>query len=139
MSVSTFTLQGFFTTIVCYRADCRMTFAVPTDVDNGYRKTRETFYCPRGHSQGYLGESEVERLKREVAQKQQHIDCIETDLRRAREQRDKAEHSTAIVKGQSKALKTRIKNGVCIHCNRSFENLRRHMVTKHAGHVEAAR
>lgn len=35
------------------------------------------------------------------------------------------------MRGKLKAQTTRVKNGVCPCCNRSFQNLKRHMNTKH--------
>jgi hypothetical protein len=33
--------------------------------------------------------------------------------------------------GQVTRIKNRVKNGVCICCNRSFSDLHQHMLTKH--------
>lgn len=84
-----------------------------------------TFFCPNGHPQHYVrGESEVDKLRRERDRLAQQIaaknDAIEHERRRV-----------AAVQGQVTRLKNRAKAGLCPCCNRSFQNLARHMTTKH--------
>jgi len=46
-------------------------------------------------------------------------------------------HSKAI-RGELTKLKKRVTNGVCPCCHRSFQNLRRHMATKHPNEAKDA-
>tara|TARA_Y100000310_G_scaffold338946_1_gene430083 strand:- start:1163 stop:1354 length:192 start_codon:yes stop_codon:yes gene_type:complete len=47
------------------------------------------------------------------------------------DERDAAEKTASTYKGQVTKLKNRAKAGVCPCCNRTFQNLSRHMETKH--------
>lgn len=134
MSMSTtFTLHGSYTLICCGVQGCGMQFAVESGLQEKWQQTGQGFYCPNGHSISYTNSLNA-ALKREVTQKQAYIDRVETDLRLARERRDRAEKTAAIVKGQSRALKKRVACGVCPCCKRSFQNLHRHMAGQHPGY-----
>jgi hypothetical protein len=94
------------------------------------RNDGKLFYCPNGHSQHYtetieirLG-AELERVKRDrdYYQKQYKSQTEQTKWARM----DAKRKGTVLRK-----TRKRIKNGVCPCCNRSFENLRRHLETKH--------
>ena len=83
-------------------------------------KDHRLFYCPNGHNQHYTAESEAEknaRLLREEQVRHQRTIARENEERAARE---KAERK----------LK-RVGRGVCPDCNRTFQNLARHMACKH--------
>lgn len=108
---------------------------MPESWNEHYRKTHDWFYCPAGHQQHYTGETEAERLKRQVAQLQTTIErkeAYEQTLRNeVREQRLKC----AAVRGVVTKIKRRIYAGVCPCCNRTFQNLARHMHTQHPEQV----
>jgi hypothetical protein len=87
---------------------------------NGHDKG---FYCTNGCHLGY-GESMVTKLEREKAALKAAKDQACAAAREARIAQEKAEQSHA-------RLKKRIKNGVCPCCQRSFQNLHRHLKTKH--------
>lgn len=63
-------------------------------------------------------------LKQQLARKDDEIAA-------QRRLRDHAERQASARKGQVTRLKNRAAAGVCPCCTRSFENLRRHMTTKH--------
>lgn len=50
---------------------------------------------------------------------------------RMRDEKEAAERRVSAAKGQVTKLKNRTAAGVCPCCTRSFENLKRHMATKH--------
>jgi hypothetical protein len=128
------------TVVQCW--SCHMTYAIP---DSLYRSAKKypgersdgwRLFCPLGHEWWYVGESDEDRLRRQLS-----IQRDATAHERAR--RDQAE---AAARAQ-KAAKTRIKNdrdrikrrvasGVCPCCNRSFKNLKRHMSSQHPGFAE---
>lgn len=115
---------------------CQMQFAMPSELkqrllDGRTNGKSKTFYCPAGHPQWYVGESEADALRRERDRLKQD-NAYEAE-RRKRAQ-DEAEHQRARANGYKGALaktKKRVGNGTCPCCQRSFENLRRHMATKH--------
>lgn len=115
---------------------------VPVLLECEFHKARENdhknFYCPNGHPLHYPQETVEEKLRKELAQKekflqnaQKRTEWVEQDAKRARERADAAERSRAAYKGQL----TRVKNGVCPCCRRNFQNLKKHMATKHPGYM----
>lgn len=82
-------------------------------------------HCPLGH--GYvLGgrEGRAERLEKQLAAERARHD-------QTRAERDQHERSLRAERGAKTKLKKRLAGGVCPCCQRTFENLGRHMKTKH--------
>ena len=111
------------TMITEHCCNCGVIFGITSDMQDDLKNTKKQFYCPNGHSQHYTGKSDSQKLKE-----------LESDLQRKKQEleiekrnRISAEH---MAEKLNKKLK-RVHNGVCPCCNRSFENLRRHMETKH--------
>ena len=102
---------------------CGVWFGVDKYLDAERRNSKNYFYCPNGHSQAYR-ESEAERLRKQLQQEQQKSAMEAASRRAAEEGRAKAEK-------ELKRIKMRTDAGVCTCCNRTFQNLARHMKTKH--------
>lgn len=99
--------------------NCGIIFAVPDYWLEGRRNGTEgnnEFWCPNGHNRVFR-ENELTRTKRK-------LEIAERQRQWAEERATKAERSAA-------RLKRRVANGVCPACQRSFQNLKRHMATKH--------
>lgn len=111
---------------------CFIRFAVPKSFDIARRKDGNRFFCPVGHSQSYT-ESENDRIRRERDRLKQEAARLEEVATSERQLREAAERSASARKGQITRLKNRAAAGVCPCCNRSFENLKNHMSTKHPG------
>ena len=82
----------------------------------------KSFHCPNGHTQYFCDESDAEknaRLLREEQARHQRTIARENEERAAKEK-------------LARKLK-RVDRGVCPQCNRSFQNLARHMHCKHGG------
>lgn len=88
------------------------------------RDHSENFYCCNGHPQVFVGKTEAQKLREELDREKSRRATAEMDARTAR-------HAESIAKGKLKATNERVKNGVCPCCNRTFQNLMRHMATKH--------
>lgn len=116
---------------VCYK--CKAPIALPEDLYTAaHRSSAITFYCAHGHPQHYPeGPTEADKLRAERDRLKQEQAYYEDRLRDEREARERAERSTTALKGQVTKLKNRAAAGVCPCCTRSFENLKRHMATKH--------
>ncbi len=84
----------------------------------------EDWHCPNGHCREFTT-SELDRLRHK-------IDQTEAELETARCQRDGALRQVSAHKGVVTRIKNRVRNGVCTECHRHFENLERHMETKHS-------
>lgn len=111
---------------------------MPTEFNNIRRNDHKTFYCPSGHPQSYQGESEAEKFRRERDRLAQRIAERDDDLKRQRERAEAAERRSAAARGQITKIKNRVGHGICPCCNRTFENLHRHMTTQHPTFAEAA-
>lgn len=97
--------------------NCGMLFAMPVNFKYQCRRDNTRwFYCPNGHKQHYT-QSVEDRLRKK-------LERTEDELHQEREQAAKLSRSYSRVR-------KRIRNGVCPCCNRTFENLARHMATKH--------
>lgn len=101
------------------------------------RQDGTPFFCPNGHQLSYR-DSENDRVRRERDQLKQREAWYAERLKEARQRADRergaretAERQASARKGQITRLKNRAAAGVCPCCNRSFENLRRHMSSKH--------
>lgn len=81
--------------------------------------------CPNGHSRGFNeGRLAREAVRRERDQYKQKVAQLEDDIVAIKKSR-------AAVQGEYTKVKNRVAAGVCPCCNRSFENLHRHMTSKH--------
>lgn len=102
---------------------CGVWFGVDKYLDTERRSSKTNFFCPNGHPQAYC-ESEADRLRKQLQQEQQKSAMEAASRRTAEEGRAKAEK-------ELKRIKMRTDAGVCTCCNRTFQNLARHMKTKH--------
>lgn len=113
---------------------CGIPYTIPVNVAETQRKQGGYHCCHMGHKQGWPEEgSEDARIRRErdrlVQQLAQRDDAIRAETERA----DRAERSARSYKASATKIRKRIGHGVCPCCNRTFENLARHMATKHPG------
>lgn len=110
---------------------CGSLFGLESNHMRALKESGERFYCPNGHAQSYNGLLRKER-KRHAS--------IESDLRHLLEQakadRDAFKFQARAEKSAKTRLKKRAENGVCPCCKRSFQNLRRHMKSKHANFLK---
>lgn len=105
-------------TETCY--SCGVLFAFGSDFKANRLDDRKNFFCPNGHSQHYIGETDAQKLERAQAR--------ETALR---DQLAAAVHDAEALRIALLRDRQRFANGVCPCCNRSFENVRRHMASQH--------
>lgn len=115
--MSVFTESVTLEALTC--SECGIRFAMPEWYVTTRRNEGGIFNCPNGHRQQFI-EPEVVKLRRELEEKSRALTASKCETLRERQEREKAERK----------LK-RVKNGVCPCCNRSFQNLARHMKTKH--------
>lgn len=105
--------------------NCGMMFAMPEDYRAKKVKNKTLFYCPAGHAQSYIGETFERKL--------------ENERRRAAAAEGRAErleYRRRAAVGQVTKIKNRISRGVCPCCNRTFQDLARHMQSKHPDYSE---
>lgn len=134
--MNTITVSVSLDTIVC--PDCSGAYAI----SSAFRAEalslgdfKKCWHCPYCDSSRGYGESahekEVRMLRGQLAYQ---ISFKESAQRRAQDAEAEAEHFRKSLDGMKGALvktQTRVKNGVCPCCTRSFSNLAAHMATKH--------
>lgn len=103
--------------------NCGMVFWVAQHWLKEKRDTGGEFHCPNGHTRVFK-ESETDRLRKQLAAK-------EEELARERTRSEQKDRTNAALRGQVTKIKTRVQHGVCPCCNRTFQQLARHMATKH--------
>ncbi|HMA26059.1 MAG: hypothetical protein ACM33U_07590 [Solirubrobacterales bacterium] len=113
------------TTLEVEICTCGVLFAAPQNLLDKRREDGRTFYCPNGHHLVY--DSENERLKRDLAATRR-VAQSRLDLLHAEENSHRATRGHLTRKKKQLA---RVSAGVCPCCNRTFQNLARHMQTKH--------
>lgn len=124
-----FTTTGRLETTTC--GVCGVPFAVPTEMLAWSRKKpHRMFYCPVGHDLHFPGKSEAEKLKE--AREALAVERARHDQTRAQLIGQRA--ATTRVRNERDRLKKRASAGVCPCCNRTFQQLARHMKTKHPGY-----
>jgi len=112
---------------VIHCAACGCLFGVPDDLIRRFRKNGQTFYCPSGHHNYYLGETDKQKIKRLSSR----LASAQEQSNHYREQRDATQRSNVALRGVTTRIKRRIAKGVCPCCNRTFADLARHMESKH--------
>lgn len=113
--------------VVLHCSSCSIGFGVPQSFEQSRRADRKDFFCPAGHSQWFPGKTQnkvIEELKAQVASK-------DDLLQSTRRERDKHWRLLRAAEGKAKAIRMRVSAGVCLCCNRTFQDLARHMQTKH--------
>lgn len=111
-------------------SECGVRHAMPSNMLAARRRDKQVFYCPNGHRQAFV-ESSTVLLQRELDAAKVALGAVRLQRDAARKERDALERIKAQALGKLKALKGRVKNGVCPCCQRSFVQLARHMATKH--------
>jgi hypothetical protein len=103
---------------------CGIVFWAPEFYMEQREKDQQNWYCPNGHSRVFR-ESTADKLRKELEAEQQRS-------RMERSMRIDAENAEARIERELKRTKKRVNAGVCPHCNRTFQQLARHMQCKHA-------
>lgn len=135
--MSDVTLNTAMHTIGC--GLCGGVYALNSNYVRDCRQEGRAWTCPYCRcSWGYRSDNENARLKRQLedACKLRDIARRERDI--ARDRADRFDRSRRAYKGQLTRTKNRVKNGVCPCCNRSFDNLARHMKSKHPNYGEVS-
>lgn len=108
---------------------CGITYAIPDAYLRQLHRTHASFWCPRGCVRHFPGESDVERLQRQL----RHARSRQTHLE---DQRAAAERSAAAYKGHLTRARRRAAAGVCPVCQRTVRQMADHIADKHPGHLE---
>ncbi len=110
--------------------NCGMAFAMTREFQRRKINDKKSFYCPKGHSQYYVGQTEEQKLKKQLDHERQLRHNAESKQFRAQD-REK------ITRALHDHTKARVNKGLCPCCDRSFGDLRRHMKSKHKDYLSA--
>jgi len=121
---------------------CNIMFAMPDSLDRRARENHSIFFwCPNGDKVHYLGKTTVEELREKLEKEARDNAYWRSRTASAEGEAERNANSLRTTKGHLTRLKNRAERGVCIHCNRSFASLSRHMESKHGvenGHHDGA-
>lgn len=115
-----------FETEIC--CSCGMPFAITAHFQKNRLNDHKSFYCPAGHAQHYTGKSEEQKLKERLERERSIREAAE-----ARANKAESQHKQ-IAKAHTK-MRNRVMNGVCPCCNRTFQNLMKHMQSQHSNEL----
>lgn len=115
---------------------CGIVFYVPDFWLKMKRADRTAFYCPNGHPLSYT-ESEVDLLKKTLAEKDRLIERKGGEAEFERARANSLDRRLKQEVGKHRALKARVKAGVCPCCHRTFKQLAEHMQSQHPGYTSS--
>jgi hypothetical protein len=125
------TFTGTETFEIEHCCNCGMAFAMTADFMHRRRSEKDTFYCPAGHPQHYIGMSDKDRAQQLAGQ----LDMERTRRAAADRAADYATRARKAVSTRLRKVKQRVGHGVCPCCNRTFKALADHMATQHPGYT----
>lgn len=131
--MSTLTYTDTLSILEC--GNCHISFAIPRDMLRARQSDGKDFWCPNGCKIHYY-ETEEQRLKKRLEAEQAKATRLSARLDQAKARADHEEHRARAYKGQVTKIKNRVSKGVCPCCNRSFENLARHMASQHPDYAD---
>lgn len=91
-------LPTTYITTSCCHDGCHISFAITIEFYKQRLKDKEDFYCPRGHGQHYINETEEQKLKNEVTRLEKKVEFVRSCKR-------KIEYSRRHWKGEVTKLK----------------------------------
>jgi hypothetical protein len=127
MSAAISILVQFVYACDCY--ECGIPVVMTTQQHNKLLENRRSFWCIHGHEQYFPGKTDLEKAREDLAHQQQVSHNLRVALDGSIKEKTKAERKL-------KAVQKRVGNGVCPCCGRMFQNLFRHMGTKHPEYKE---
>ena len=125
MTTTTVTLNA----IEC--ADCGLVFGITERFEQNRRRRHDTFYCPLGHPNHYPQKTEEEKQRERAGR-------LAAQLDQERAHAADLQRSLSAQKAATTRAKRRHAAGVCPCCNRTFQQLARHLQTKHPDYDAAS-
>ena len=92
--------------------------------------------CPLGHTFIPGRTSEAAKLRDELAREKHRTEQARAAVEHLNRRVETVQRQASAARGQVTRIKNRVKNGVCPACNRTFENLARHMASQHPHYCE---
>lgn len=112
-------------------ADCGVVFALTTDFIARRREDGKSFHCPNGHRIHFSTQQTNEQKIKDL---EERVKREEARTKFERDQRKATERSLIATKGHVTRLRKHVQAGLCPYgCKRHFDDLERHIHSKHAG------
>ena len=130
----TLTIQSAVKLYVMDCWSCGIVYGVPDDYDKRRRADGKSWSCPNGHGTIYSEYTDAEKLHSaevKLAGLQAKLDQAWATAAEAKKDKLRYEREARKAEREAKRLATRAEAGVCVHCHRTFQNMARHMVSKH--------
>lgn len=118
--------------------ECGGTYALNERFRAQCAEKGKSWHCPYCQCGWGYKEGENTRLKKELELEKRRVAFANDQARMERELRTAAEHRERAQKSAKTRIKNRVANGVCPCCNRTFQDLQRHMATKHADYAASS-
>ncbi len=87
-------------------------------------------------SWGYFNDNELARTKKALEQQKANTEWYRQQAETRGKDRDHAQHQVRAYRGVITKTKRRIAHGVCPCCQRTFQDLARHMKGQHPGYTD---
>jgi len=115
------TLQ-YSETLTVVHCTCGIAYAIPQELDRQLldKRAGKNTWCPLGHQWHYTGKTDAEKLADEHRRHQATRDLLHQE-----------ERSHQATRGHLTRARKRAAAGLCPCCHRSFQNVQRHMKSKH--------
>lgn len=111
---------------------CGVLHAIPTVMYEAALEEGGFWHCPNGHSRGWReGRRAKEEIRRERDLLKQRLAQKDDEIAAAARSLEEERRRSAAYRGEATKVRNRAKAGVCPCCNRTFQNVARHMGTKH--------
>lgn len=131
------------TLVVFTCGDCGVPYGLPRDYVERRREDGRSYYCPNGHSLSYH-QTKADKLQCELEQERNRRARAQARADREQARADHTEQRRVAQKAATTRARKRHAAGVCPACQRTFQNVQRHMVTQHpdydpaVGHQEGS-
>lgn len=122
--------------VVISCANCGVPFGMPRNLNKQRREDGSDFWCVNGHANVYR-DTEADKLKRKLTAAERRADAAEATARTQRKRAVAAEGSNRALRGVVTRERKRVGRGACPCCGRFFEQLSRHMNSKHPDYAES--
>lgn len=114
--------------------NCSVAFGLSEEMYAERKRDRRIFWCPNGHQQHFIGETEAQRLRRELEVERANTTYYRETLDQEVQRHRSTKRNLTRTRNERDRIKALIANGVCpFGCKRHFANVARHMATKHSG------
>lgn len=123
--MSTMTYTGELVLTMCW---CGTRLGVPSELHRVAKNEGHEIYCPLGHQFVFR-----DTLEKKLAATEQRLAEEKRRVSATRDLLAQEERSHAATRGHLTRHRKRASAGVCPCCNRTFQQLARHMKTKHPG------